>query len=71
MEFTQTEYSNVLKAMPVDGSYVDYEAVAGEIQREPAEVLQMLWNLQRSGKVKLSIECCLTAGTIKRLKGKK
>lgn len=68
MQYSRDEYSDLLKAMPEDGSFVDYETLAGELGRPVMEVVQMLWNLQAWGKIKLDIGCCLTRETINKLK---
>jgi len=68
MKYSRSEYAELIGAMPGDGSFMHYETLAGELGRETAEVVQMLWNLQAWGQIKLDIGCCLTRETINKLK---
>ena len=68
MEFKRNEYIELIGAMPEDGSYINIEALAAETGFEIVQVVQMLWNLHLSGKIRLSIDTCLSKKTIKKLK---
>ena len=53
--FDMNEYNQVLAEFPTDGSCIDIDFIIGKTGISRIKIVQILWNLDRSGKIELTM----------------